>query len=52
MMPAAIGSGAFWKEATAWIAGGDSTDDMLEQHRSGLESLAAELTFTSQQRST
>ena len=21
MMPAAIGSGAFWKEATAWIAG-------------------------------
>jgi alpha-glucoside transport system substrate-binding protein len=28
MMPAAIGSGAFWKEATAWIAGG-STDDML-----------------------
>ena len=29
MMPAAIGSGAFWKEATAWIAGSDSTDDML-----------------------
>jgi alpha-glucoside transport system substrate-binding protein len=29
MMPAAIGSGAFWKEATAWIAGTDSTDDML-----------------------
>ncbi len=28
MMPAAIGSGSFWKEATAWIAGG-STDDML-----------------------
>jgi alpha-glucoside transport system substrate-binding protein len=28
MMPAAIGSGAFWKEATAWIVGG-STDDML-----------------------
>jgi alpha-glucoside transport system substrate-binding protein len=28
MMPAAIGSGAFWKEATAWIAGG-STDDFL-----------------------
>ena len=28
MIPAAIGSGAFWKEATAWIAGG-STDDML-----------------------
>jgi alpha-glucoside transport system substrate-binding protein len=27
-MPAAIGSGAFWKEATAWIVGG-STDDML-----------------------
>ena len=28
MMPAAIGSGAFWKEATAWIVG-ESTDDML-----------------------
>jgi len=28
MMPAAIGSGAEWKEVTAWIAGG-STDDML-----------------------
>ena len=28
MMPAAVGSGAFWKEATAWIAGG-STDDFL-----------------------
>jgi alpha-glucoside transport system substrate-binding protein len=28
MMPAAIGSGAFWQEATAWIAGG-STDDFL-----------------------
>jgi alpha-glucoside transport system substrate-binding protein len=29
MMPAAIGSGAFWKEATAWIVGG-STDAMLK----------------------
>jgi alpha-glucoside transport system substrate-binding protein len=29
MMPAAIGSGAEWKEVTAWIAGTDSTDDML-----------------------
>jgi alpha-glucoside transport system substrate-binding protein len=28
MMPAAIGSGAFWTEATAWILGG-STDDFL-----------------------
>ncbi len=28
MMPAAVGSGSFWKEATAWIAGG-STEDML-----------------------
>jgi alpha-glucoside transport system substrate-binding protein len=28
MMPAAIGSGAFWQEATAWIAGG-STEDFL-----------------------
>ena len=28
MMPAAVGSGSFWKEATAWIVGG-STDDML-----------------------
>ena len=28
MMPAAIGSGKFWTEATAWILGG-STDDML-----------------------
>jgi alpha-glucoside transport system substrate-binding protein len=30
MMPAAIGSGAFWKEATAWIAGGDTTEQMLD----------------------
>jgi alpha-glucoside transport system substrate-binding protein len=29
MMPAAVGSGSFWKEATAWIAGG-STEDMLK----------------------
>ena len=29
MMPAAIGSGAFWKEGTAWIVGG-STDNMLK----------------------
>ena len=28
MMPAAVGSGSFWKEATAWILGG-STEDML-----------------------
>ena len=28
MMPAKVGSGSFWKEATAWILGG-STDDML-----------------------
>jgi alpha-glucoside transport system substrate-binding protein len=28
MMPAAVGSGAFWKEATAWIAGG-TTEDFL-----------------------
>ena len=28
LMPAAVGSGSFWKEATAWILGG-STDDML-----------------------
>jgi alpha-glucoside transport system substrate-binding protein len=28
MMPAAVGSGSFWKEATAWIVGG-STDDFL-----------------------
>jgi alpha-glucoside transport system substrate-binding protein len=28
MMPAAVGSGAFWTEATAWILGG-STDDFL-----------------------
>jgi alpha-glucoside transport system substrate-binding protein len=28
MMPAAVGSGAFWQEATAWIAGG-STEDFL-----------------------
>jgi alpha-glucoside transport system substrate-binding protein len=28
MMPAAVGSGSFWKEATAWVVGG-STDDFL-----------------------
>jgi alpha-glucoside transport system substrate-binding protein len=28
MMPAKVGSGSFWKEATAWILGG-STDDFL-----------------------
>jgi len=28
MMPAAVGSGSFWHEATAWIVG-ESTDDML-----------------------
>jgi alpha-glucoside transport system substrate-binding protein len=26
MMPAAIGSGAFWQEATSWIAGGNTED--------------------------
>jgi alpha-glucoside transport system substrate-binding protein len=29
MMPAAVGSGAFWKDATAWIVGGETTDEML-----------------------
>ena len=52
MMPAAIGSGAFWKEATAWIAGGDSTERHAEQHRSSLESVASGLTFEEQRRST
>jgi alpha-glucoside transport system substrate-binding protein len=28
MMPAKVGSGSFWKEATAWILGGN-TDDFL-----------------------
>jgi alpha-glucoside transport system substrate-binding protein len=26
MMPAKVGSGSFWKEATAWILGGNTTD--------------------------
>lgn len=30
MMPAAIGSGAFWQEATNWVLGG-STDDFLNK---------------------
>jgi alpha-glucoside transport system substrate-binding protein len=38
MMPAAIGSGAFWKEATAWIAGGN-TDDMLNNIESAWKAL-------------
>ncbi len=38
MMPAAIGSGAFWKEATAWIAGG-STDDFLNNIESAWKAL-------------
>ena len=40
MMPAAIGSGAFWKEATAWIAGG-STDDMLNNIEAAWKALPA-----------
>jgi alpha-glucoside transport system substrate-binding protein len=41
MMPAAIGSGAFWKEATAWIAGSDSTDDMLNNIEAAWKALPA-----------
>jgi len=40
-MPAAIGSGAFWKEATAWIAGTDSTDDMLNNIEAAWKALPA-----------
>jgi alpha-glucoside transport system substrate-binding protein len=40
MMPAAIGSGAFWKEATAWIAGGN-TDDMLNNIEAAWKALPA-----------
>ena len=40
LMPAAIGSGAFWKEATAWIAGG-STDDMLNNIEAAWKALPA-----------
>jgi alpha-glucoside transport system substrate-binding protein len=40
MMPAAIGSGAFWKEATAWIAGG-TTDDMLNNIEAAWKALPA-----------
>ena len=29
-MPTAVGSGSFWKEATSWIVGTDSTDQMLK----------------------
>jgi alpha-glucoside transport system substrate-binding protein len=38
MMPAAIGSGAEWKEVTAWIVGG-STDDMLNNIESAWKAL-------------
>ena len=34
-MPAAVGSNAFWKQATSWITGQDTQDD-ARQHRSGL----------------
>lgn len=30
MMPAAIGSGAFWQEATKWITGETNTDEFLD----------------------
>ncbi|MEP7046882.1 MAG: ABC transporter substrate-binding protein [Ilumatobacteraceae bacterium] len=40
MMPAAIGSGAEWKEVTAWIAGG-STDDMLNNIEAAWKALPA-----------
>lgn len=30
MMPAAVGSNAFWKEATSWITG-QSTKDTLDK---------------------
>ncbi|MEY2446438.1 MAG: alpha-glucoside transport system substrate-binding protein [Ilumatobacteraceae bacterium] len=41
MMPAAIGSGAFWKEATAWIAGGDTTQQMLDNIEAAWKALPA-----------
>jgi alpha-glucoside transport system substrate-binding protein len=41
MMPAAIGSGAFWKEATAWIAGGDTTEQMLDNIEAAWKALPA-----------
>jgi alpha-glucoside transport system substrate-binding protein len=31
MMPAAVGSGAFWKEATNWILGVDTTQQFLDK---------------------
>ena len=34
-MPAAVGSNAFWKQATSWITGQDTKDDG-GQHRGGL----------------
>ena len=40
MMPGAIGSGAFWKEATAWIVGG-STDNMLNNIETAWKALPA-----------
>ncbi len=47
MMPAAIGSGAFWKEATAWIAGG-STDDMLNNIEAAWKALPRGLSHKEQ----
>ena len=41
MLPAAIGSGAFWKEATAWIAGGDTTEQMLDNIEAAWKALPA-----------
>ncbi len=40
MMPAAVGSGSFWKEATAWIVGG-STDTMLKNIEASWKALPA-----------
>ena len=40
MMPAAIGSGAFWKEATAWIVGG-GTDAMLNNIEAAWKAIPA-----------
>ena len=41
MMPAAIGSGSFLKEATAWIAGGNSTQQMLDNIEAAWKALPA-----------
>ena len=35
LMPAAVGSNAFWKQATSWITG-QSTQTDARQHRGGL----------------